>query len=59
HREGPNGECAWGGKFVERAKKAAFPGWGYCWWGEGGEAAGILPEGRVVPGTDRQQGLEG
>ena len=25
-REGPNGECAWGGKFVERAKKAAFPG---------------------------------
>ena len=44
---------------MERAKKAAFSGWRYRWWGEGGEAAGIPPEGRAVPDTDRQQGLEG
>jgi hypothetical protein len=59
HREGPNGERARSGKFAERTMKAAFPGWGDCWWGEGGEAAGILSEGRAVPGTDHQQGLEG
>ncbi len=59
NREGPNGRRAWGVKFVGRAQKAGFPGGEYCWWSEGGEAAGSKPGGRAVPGMDDQQGLMG